>query len=215
MATTVLEKARMKTAVGRECVKGSRAGGNKSMKRTLSSSFRSYAVGKSPRNQDCGPTTSRTSLDAASNHVEGKGRRQSLLLAGSVVTLLLDKDTASLAAEGEFENSMEALKGKDYGKSKMRFSDYTLTESGLQYQDIRTGTGPSPKQGEEVVVDWDGYTIGYYGRIFEARNKPKGSSFEGNDRGYFRFHVGQDEVSQLQTTIRKIFKRTLLSSRRG
>lgn len=27
-------------------------------------------------------------------------------------------------------------------------------------------------------VDWDGYTIGYYGRIFEARNKTKGGSFE-------------------------------------
>ena len=26
-------------------------------------------------------------------------------------------------------------------------------------------------------IDWDGYTIGYYGRIFEARNKTKGGSF--------------------------------------
>jgi len=30
----------------------------------------------------------------------------------------------------------------------------------------------------EFQVDWDGYTIGYYGRIFEARNKTKGGSFE-------------------------------------
>ena len=29
-----------------------------------------------------------------------------------------------------------------------------------------------------MQVDWDGYTIGYYGRIFEARNKAKGGSFE-------------------------------------
>ena len=29
-----------------------------------------------------------------------------------------------------------------------------------------------------LKVDWDGYTIGYYGRIFEARNKTKGGSFE-------------------------------------
>jgi hypothetical protein len=29
-----------------------------------------------------------------------------------------------------------------------------------------------------VQIDWDGYTIGYYGRIFEARNKAKGGSFE-------------------------------------
>lgn len=31
-------------------------------------------------------------------------------------------------------------------------------------------------------VDWDGYTIGYYGRIFEARNKTKGGSFEVSTR---------------------------------
>ena len=36
--------------------------------------------------------------------------------------------------ESELENSMEALKGRGYGKTKMRYSDYTLTESGLQYK---------------------------------------------------------------------------------
>lgn len=33
-------------------------------------------------------------------------------------------------------------------------------------------------------VDWDGYTIGYYGRIFEARNKTKGGSFEVSHSSY-------------------------------
>lgn len=28
-----------------------------------------------------------------------------------------------------------------------------------------------PQEGDTCVVDWDGYTIGYYGRPFEARNK--------------------------------------------
>ncbi|RWW16674.1 hypothetical protein GW17_00019434 [Ensete ventricosum] len=36
-----------------------------------------------------------------------------------------------------------------------------------------------------LKVDWDGYTIGYYGRIFEARNKTKGGSFEVN----FFWHI--------------------------
>jgi len=79
----------------------------------------------------------------------------------------------------------------------MRFSDYVLTESGLQYKDLKEGTGSRfPKAGDQVVVDWDGYTIGYYGRIFEARNKPKGSSFEGSDRDFFRFRVGENEVGR-------------------
>ena len=33
------------------------------------------------------------------------------------------------------------------------------------------GKGASPKLGQTVTIDWDGYTIGYYGRPFEARNK--------------------------------------------
>lgn len=41
-----------------------------------------------------------------------------------------------------------------------RYSDYTRTESGLQYQDLREGTGKSAAPGAQVTVDWDGYTIG-------------------------------------------------------
>jgi hypothetical protein len=35
-----------------------------------------------------------------------------------------------------------------------------------------------------VQIDWAGYTIGYYGRIFEARNKAKGGSFEVRLKGF-------------------------------
>ncbi|XP_062225223.1 peptidyl-prolyl cis-trans isomerase FKBP19, chloroplastic-like [Phragmites australis] len=82
----------------------------------------------------------------------------------------------------------------NYGKTKMRYPDYTETESGLQYKDLRVGDGSSPKKGETVVVDWDGYTIGYYGRIFEARNKTKGGSFEGGDKDFFKFKLGTGQV---------------------
>lgn len=47
------------------------------------------------------------------------------------------------------------------------------TPSGLQYQDLRPGTGRDARPGAQVTVDWDGYTIGYYGRPFEARNKAR------------------------------------------
>ncbi|KAJ6713660.1 PEPTIDYL-PROLYL CIS-TRANS ISOMERASE FKBP19 CHLOROPLASTIC [Salix viminalis] len=96
-----------------------------------------------------------------------------------------NKDAAAMAAEFA---DMPALRGKDYGKTKMRYPDYTETESGLQYKDLRAGNGPLPKMGEIVVVDWDGYTIGYYGRIFEARNKTK------DDKDFFKFRLGSREV---------------------
>jgi hypothetical protein len=38
------------------------------------------------------------------------------------------------------------------------------TPSGLQVLDVREGTGPAPEQGQTAVVDWAGYTVGYYGR---------------------------------------------------
>ena len=52
-----------------------------------------------------------------------------------------------------------------------RYSDYVRTQSGLQYQDLRPGTGRDAHPGARVTIDWDGYTVGYYGRPFEARNK--------------------------------------------
>ncbi|XP_031490236.1 peptidyl-prolyl cis-trans isomerase FKBP19, chloroplastic [Nymphaea colorata] len=103
----------------------------------------------------------------------------------------ISKDVIAVAAEFA---DMPALRGKDYGKTKMRYPDYTETSSGLQYKDLRLGSGPTPNVGETVVVDWDGYTIGYYGRIFEARNKTKGGSFEGDDKDFFKFTVGSQQV---------------------
>ncbi|XP_022980883.1 peptidyl-prolyl cis-trans isomerase FKBP19, chloroplastic-like [Cucurbita maxima] len=113
------------------------------------------------------------------------------LLAGAFLKVADD----GLAVASEFAD-MPALRGKDYGKTKMKYPDYTETESGLQYKDLRMGEGPSPKVGDTVVVDWDGYTIGYYGRIFEARNKTKGGSFEGDDKDFFKFRLGSQEVIQ-------------------
>ncbi|CAI5504922.1 unnamed protein product [Closterium sp. Naga37s-1] len=113
-------------------------------------------------------------------------------LVSSVAVTLLPADVAE-ATESNFAD-MPALRGKDYGKSRMKYADYTETDSGLQFKDLREGTGPTPQPGDLVVVDWAGFTIGYYGRIFEARNKAKGGSFEGNEKDFFRYRVGQGEV---------------------
>lgn len=121
-------------------------------------------------------------------------RRKVLISSvGILVGFWWNASMEGVAMASEFAD-MPALRGKDYGKTKMRYPDYTETESGLQYKDLRVGNGPIPKMGETVVVDWDGYTIGYYGRIFEARNKTKGGSFEGDDKDFFKFRIGSQEV---------------------
>lgn len=123
-------------------------------------------------------------------------RRDSLLAAYSacVLTHLVARPCEAVAKSGKYEE-MEALKGKDYGKARQRYSDYVLTDSGLQYQDIREGTGAHPDKGSKVAVQWDGYTIGYYGRPFEARNKAKGGSFSGvQEQDLFRFELGANKA---------------------
>ena len=89
---------------------------------------------------------------------------------------------------------MPALKDKDYGKARTAYSDYVTTDSGLQYQDLREGSGASPAKGQTAVVDWSGVTLGYYGRPFEARNKPKGGAFTGDQKDFFRFKIGDPGV---------------------
>eukprot|EP01025_Chloroclados_australasicus_P026214 TRINITY_DN26044_c0_g1_i1.p1 TRINITY_DN26044_c0_g1~~TRINITY_DN26044_c0_g1_i1.p1 ORF type:complete len:237 (+),score=20.21 TRINITY_DN26044_c0_g1_i1:146-856(+) len=115
---------------------------------------------------------------------------------GLVVTLT-NICQPSLAQESQNQQNytpMQALKGKDYGKSRMKYEDYTMTPSGLQFQDLVVGNGDEVQEQQKVVVDWDGYTIGYYGRPFEARNKPKGGTFVGDDKNYFVFTVGDPMV---------------------
>ncbi|OVA17358.1 Peptidyl-prolyl cis-trans isomerase [Macleaya cordata] len=138
------------------------------------------------------PTTRNPTVSPSSR--EAFGRREVLFSTiGFVAGGLLHDREDEAAVASEFAD-MPALRGKDYGKSKMRYPDYTETESGLQYKDLRLGNGPNPKMGETVVVDWDGYTIGYYGRIFEARNKTKGGSFEGGEKEFFKFKLGSQQV---------------------
>ncbi|KAL8254242.1 hypothetical protein R6Q59_032463 [Mikania micrantha] len=121
-------------------------------------------------------------------------RRRWLVSSVGLLAVPLGSNLGDGVAVASNFAEMPALKGKDYGKSKMKFPDYVETSSGLQYKDLRAGNGIMPKKGDLLVVDWDGYTIGYYGRIFEARNKTKGGSFEGDDKSFYRFRLGSHEV---------------------
>ena len=89
---------------------------------------------------------------------------------------------------------LEGLRGE--GKSTTYFSDFTRTSSGLQYKEFKAGEGGAPKAGDTVLVDWTGVTIGYQGRYFQTRNKPKGGAFadDGFAVEYLAFKVGDGTV---------------------
>ncbi|KAJ8901515.1 hypothetical protein NDN08_007359 [Rhodosorus marinus] len=93
--------------------------------------------------------------------------------------------------------SLTAEAGNERGtiadKPETKYPDFQVTESGLQYRDVRVGGGPSPNVGDRVVVDWEGYTLGHQGRPFAAKNKVKGGDFEG-DQDFCRWVQGQHTV---------------------
>ena len=109
--------------------------------------------------------------------------RRALLVSGASLIVL----PASAAVEQI---------GKVPDKAYTIYPDFTLDEeTGVQYKDLEVGGGDKVvADGNSVVVDWAGVTVGYYGRIFEARNKSKGGSFTGDDKDYLRVKVGDPRL---------------------
>ncbi|KAG1667571.1 hypothetical protein FOA52_014652 [Chlamydomonas sp. UWO 241] len=134
---------------------------------------------------------------------EGDVDRRMLLASLVLLPAALRSSPAGAAAEAagppkmrllDTVTPMSAISDKDYGKKRIQYPDFVATQSGLQYKDFRDGAGEGAKAGDTIVMDWDGYTIGYYGRPFEARNKPKGSSFTGENKDFIRFVLGDGSM---------------------
>lgn len=54
-------------------------------------------------------------------------------------------------------------------KFVQEYPDFVQSDEGWSYKDVKVGSGESPKEGDRVVYEWSGYTIGYFGRPFEAK----------------------------------------------
>ena len=79
-------------------------------------------------------------------------------------------------------------------KFVQQYDDFTETASGWRYRDVQVGKpGPEIQEGDRVVFDWSGYTIGYFGRPFQAKGGPQGGAFD-KDLDYSRTVVGSHQV---------------------
>ena len=75
-----------------------------------------------------------------------------------------------------------------------KYGDFELTDEGWSYKDVNPGSGNIKiEDGDRVVFDWSGYTIGYFGRPFEAKGGPQGGAFD-KDVDYQRTVVGSGSV---------------------
>lgn len=59
-----------------------------------------------------------------------------------------------------------------------QYDDFIKDPDGWSYRDVSVGTGVTPKEGDRVVYEWSGYTIGYFGRPFQAKGGPTGGAFD-------------------------------------
>ena len=77
-------------------------------------------------------------------------------------------------------------------KSEMDYGDFAKTASGLRYKDAKVGDGAAmPEAGDRVVVEWSGYTIGYFGRPFETKSFAPSTR---SRRSSLRFEIGSGAV---------------------
>jgi FKBP-type peptidyl-prolyl cis-trans isomerase len=74
-----------------------------------------------------------------------------------------------------------------------QYSDFEKTSEGWSFRDVKAGKGESPAWGDRVVFDWSGYTIGYFGRPFEARGGPQGGAFD-KELDFSRAVLGQNTI---------------------
>ena len=89
-------------------------------------------------------------------------RRSAIVASASI--LLTAAAGINAAANAEDENMYAP-------KFVQTYEDFTMTTEGWSYKDIKVGSGRGGeiRDGDRVVFDWSGYTIGYFGRPFEAK----------------------------------------------
>jgi len=132
------------------------------------------------------------SLSATKNNDDTtqENRRQIIQRALSTIPLLaLSNPSPSHAASGATNMSNQYAP-----EFVQQYEDFIRTDEGWQYKDVKLGQGDvSLENGDRAVFDWSGYTIGYFGRPFEAKGGPTGGAFD-KDVDYFRTVIGSGTV---------------------
>ena len=107
----------------------------------------------------------------SSSTLNEESRRQVLL--GSILPAVTAATTAGWVFTPE-PASARTSGAADTTKSApdfvQKYEDFTPSPEGWQYKDVKVGAGDSKLEvGDRAVYDWSGYTIGYFGRPFEAK----------------------------------------------
>lgn len=125
-----------------------------------------------------------------------KTRRHTLqqILATTVMALLVpavsEESYWAVAADDESSTTFAPSFVQQY-------SDFVQSPLGFSYRDVTPGSNNggavAASKGDRVVFDWSGYTIGYFGRPFQAKGGPQGGAFD-KDLDYSRVVLGSHSM---------------------
>lgn len=138
------------------------------------------------------PNRKDNSLYQSTSTCDEESRRHAIqrtlsTLAITSCTILNPEDALSSSGASDSSNNY----APEFVQS---YSDFTKTEEGWQYKDVKLGVGDGVLQtGDRAVFDWSGYTIGYFGRPFEAKGGPQGGAFD-KDVDFSRTVIGSGTI---------------------
>ena len=145
------------------------------------------------------PSLSNTKLNLhghnQDNHADVVSTRRSLLEKScSILPLLATGVLANPSISQAARSGAEDSSDKYAPKFVQTYEDFSQTDEGWQYKDVKVGSGDVQlENGDRAVFDWSGYTIGYFGRPFEAKGGPQGGAFD-KDVDYSRTVIGSGTV---------------------
>ena len=114
-------------------------------------------------------------LEECEYDVQNVLSRRSAIATSILSTLSVLPVTAAVAPAIADQGTAEGAGGGSMYEPKFvqTYDDFTSTSEGWSYKDVKIGNkddgGGGLKDGDRVVFDWSGYTIGYFGRPFEAK----------------------------------------------
>jgi FKBP-type peptidyl-prolyl cis-trans isomerase len=112
-----------------------------------------------------------------------------------VATMTLPHSVAAVEPPQDNQQQPQEDSSMYAPKFVQEYADFIQSSEGYSYRDVTLGTGESPQLGDRVVWEWSGYTIGYFGRPFEAKGGPQGGAFDKNkDIDYSRTVLGSGQV---------------------
>jgi hypothetical protein len=76
-----------------------------------------------------------------------------------------------------------------------QYPDFISSNEGWSYKVVTPGKDTNIKamNGDRIVFEWSGYTIGYYGRPFQAKGGPQGGAFD-KELDYERTVIGSGKM---------------------